>query len=394
MESKLRSLIACMFAAISMLAWMPRTARAEVYFEMNQPTFGFDYYSSTNYTTDSDLMNNFCLPYNNSLWGPAVEQTYSDLHDYFSTSTDYGNGSQYDFSFVGHSITGKFVDLKFGSNTGTQWRGQKCYLYNVTSFNGVQNGAGLIPKGRYRVNGVGMVTGVYTNGGTTVELETCMYIPILTSYVFGERPDGSLYRLSRSNDGWIELDQNYARIIVIQKSVKWEVWPGFVYSGGVAVESYWPQAYSHDLELYRVFRDIEETIEQQTIDIDADIDDQTDTLMDTGGSDTILTSLVDPTEFESKLGFIGQLGQVTSIFQNASSAEMNGYVHFPGIVVLGQTLAPEQDVYIWQGGLSTLANTIRRFTTFCIICIWVNGMKKVLEYQILGETYYGEDNEK
>lgn len=115
---------------------------------------------------------------------------------------------------------------------------------------------------------------------------------------------------------------------------------------------------------------------------------QTDTLMDTTGSDSVLSDLsgggVDG--LTNRLGFISQVIDISgSFFETLRTSARKPSLHFPGVVVQGITLIPEQDVSFNQGGLgSVIDGYIRPFVTGLLCVVWVFGMKHVFELQILG----------
>lgn len=128
--------------------------------------------------------------------------------------------------------------------------------------------------------------------------------------------------------------------------------------------------------------------------IDAEVQGQTDTLMDTTGSDSIVDDLTEGgySGFVQDRGFFGQVGDiVSSTISPITSGTANSVVHFPGITVLGITIAPASDVDIWQGDLVQLRNPVRMVCTFMLIVAWINGMHYLIDVQILGMTPNKED---
>lgn len=130
---------------------------------------------------------------------------------------------------------------------------------------------------------------------------------------------------------------------------------------------------------------ISSTIEQET-------QQQTQELLDTSGSDTVLSSQMGDgvNGFIARLGFIAQIPQmVKDLYDVILNTERNTYVHFPGVVVQGIELIPEQDVNVFQRGLgsSEIAVNLRYFNTIILFIAWFNGMKRLLEHQLLGESY-------
>lgn len=141
--------------------------------------------------------------------------------------------------------------------------------------------------------------------------------------------------------------------------------------------------------IYMVDPIVENTIIEET-------EQQTETLMDTTGSGSILSGLTDGgvQGFNQKLGFLGQIGDVANTFNSSlTNATANSVVQFPGIVVQGITLVPAQGVDLWQNGLNAFEQPVKMAFTFAFVAAWVNGMKRLLDYQILGEPYSGEVQE-
>lgn len=119
---------------------------------------------------------------------------------------------------------------------------------------------------------------------------------------------------------------------------------------------------------------------------------QTEALLDTDGSDSVLSSQMGDgvNGFIARLGFIAQIPQmVKDLYDVILNTERNTYVHFPGVVVQGIELIPEQDVNVFQRGLgsSEIAVNLRYFNTIVLFIAWFNGMKRLLEHQLLGESY-------
>lgn len=133
--------------------------------------------------------------------------------------------------------------------------------------------------------------------------------------------------------------------------------------------------------LYWVDTTVEDTITYET-------ELQTDTMMDTTGSGSVLTDLTSGgvEDFNSKIGLLGQLPQVIERTSNAIlDASESDAVTFPGITVQGITLVQQQQVHLWQNGLSAFKEPVKMACTFMFVVAWVNGMKRVLDVQILGE---------
>ena len=140
------------------------------------------------------------------------------------------------------------------------------------------------------------------------------------------------------------------------------------------------QQYSSDMDYQNMV--ITDTVGQQT-----------QSLKSTTGSGTILSNLTDggTSDFDERIGLLGQLNTVTDTYMSALQSSPDGTVHFPGITVLGRTIVGEADVNVWSNGLSEWREPCRMIVTFGFIACWVNGMKRVLDYQILGQPYDGTD---
>lgn len=142
------------------------------------------------------------------------------------------------------------------------------------------------------------------------------------------------------------------------------------------------KAYCEDSDIINALDSIDNAIEQQT-----------NTLMGTTGSGGILSGLTQggTQTFDSKIGLLGQISDVTDIVTSSFSASTSSTVYFPGISALGYTIIPAQNVNVWQNGLTAWREPCRMICTFGFIVCWVNGMKRVLDYQILGSSYDGTD---
>lgn len=124
---------------------------------------------------------------------------------------------------------------------------------------------------------------------------------------------------------------------------------------------------------------------QQTTALTDATESQTDTLMDTSGSGDVFSDQLSGAEDQLEVGVFGQfdgvLGQFRDLFLTTGYSST---VHFPGIVVQGITLVPEQDVSLWQNGLSQFQTPVRVICTFILFVAWFNGMVWVFQHQILG----------
>ena len=117
------------------------------------------------------------------------------------------------------------------------------------------------------------------------------------------------------------------------------------------------------------------------------INSQTDTLMDTTGSDGIVGAVTQGgvSGLTSRLGFIAQIPTVVSSFlAGISSGTASGGLFFPGVTVLGYTLIPAQDVPVWQNGLAALETPIKAFNTGVLALLFVKGAKHVFHKDLLG----------
>lgn len=117
------------------------------------------------------------------------------------------------------------------------------------------------------------------------------------------------------------------------------------------------------------------------------INNQTSTLMDTSGADSIVSGATagGVSSLVARLGFIGQIPQVVSSFlAPIGSASASDGLFFPGVTVLGYELIPAQMVPVWQNGLAALETPIKAFNTGVLAVLFVKGAKHVLHKDLLG----------
>lgn len=101
---------------------------------------------------------------------------------------------------------------------------------------------------------------------------------------------------------------------------------------------------------------------------------QTNTLMDTNGSEDIVSGLTGGGSdgFVSRFGFVAQtLDIVKSFYQAIVDSQPKYYIDFPGVTVLGYTLIPAQQVYIWQNGLTAIYQPVSYFLHGLMCINWV-----------------------
>lgn len=145
------------------------------------------------------------------------------------------------------------------------------------------------------------------------------------------------------------------------------------------VVTYFPSLYLIDMETEVTIRD-----ETQA---------QTEEMMDTSGSGSIFSGLLDVATdtLENNTGFLGQLASITDTYNSIiADSSGSGLVMFPGVTVLGVQLIEPQNVSLFQGALSQFTEPVRMVWTFIFVTAWINGMKHLWEVQVLGYASDGE----
>lgn len=120
----------------------------------------------------------------------------------------------------------------------------------------------------------------------------------------------------------------------------------------------------------------------------AAINDQTDTFMDTTGSDTVGgDALSQGQQIVQGVDFIQQTGQlVTATFNVFNTASAETGLRFPGLTIMGHTIIQPQDVS-FTGYLGTeLENRIRDAVTLVLFLAWLMGLRSLYHRMFLGEV--------
>lgn len=215
--------------------------------------------------------------------------------------------------------------------------------------------------------------------------------------------------ITRNSDGYFHLPgaiDSFAIVLVMEESLtsssltfsQWD--PEDTYFGVQQVPSCYVSLPDTSLSSLATGQDIANqttsltsSINTQTIalgrSVDSSVSSQTDTLMDTSGSSDILSDQVTAVGDDLQSGVFGQFEGVTDDFLDIlSTRDSTSLVHFPGIVVQGITLVPEQDVYVWANSWGSsfisLRTPVRVICTFVLFCAWFNGMIYIFHHQILG----------
>lgn len=123
--------------------------------------------------------------------------------------------------------------------------------------------------------------------------------------------------------------------------------------------------------------------------IETSTQQQTDTLMNTDGSDSIVSGATSGGEqgLLDKLGFIGTVIQVPlSILDGLTSSE-ESTITFPGISVPlpgGNFVIPETEIDLWAN-FPALETPVRTGCTFVCVLLWLNGCKSLYDRIVHGD---------
>lgn len=130
-------------------------------------------------------------------------------------------------------------------------------------------------------------------------------------------------------------------------------------------------------------------IDNQTEELGAQTQNQTDTLMDTTGSDTLLDGPVqqvnDMYENLDTVRLIGEVGN--QLKESVNTTEEDGTVTFPGLSLMGFTIQ-SQVVDVWDY-LPDLKEETRWATTLVFVILFIHHMFGLID-QIFGLQYYGD----
>lgn len=119
----------------------------------------------------------------------------------------------------------------------------------------------------------------------------------------------------------------------------------------------------------------------------AAINDQTETFMDTTGSDTVGgDALTEGQQIAQNISFVQQTGQfVTGTFDAFANASPSSGLYFPGLTIMGhQIIAPQNVSFLGYLG-TDLENQIKHFVTLVIFLAWINGLRGLYHKIFLGE---------
>lgn len=132
------------------------------------------------------------------------------------------------------------------------------------------------------------------------------------------------------------------------------------------------------------------TINQQTDDISTSMDEQTEKLVSTEGSDSVLDGALSGGEdgLLDRLGFVGTVIQVpVKIFEGLTSAD-DSSIDFPGVSVAlpgGNFEIPAYSLDLWEN-FPALETPVRTGCTFVVVLLWLRGCKSIYERIVHGST--------
>lgn len=192
-------------------------------------------------------------------------------------------------------------------------------------------------------------------------------------YVIGRSTSGEVFVISPSSDGLYRApaDLNGVALSVYIPDLS-------SYSGRKMCIVNTPRLYVMDASNEDVITSIEESTQEQT-----------DTLMNTDGSDSIVSGATSGGEegLLDKLGFIGTVVQVPlSILDGLTSAE-ESTITFPGISVPlpgGNFVIPMTEIDLWEN-FPALETPVRTGCTFVCVLLWLNGCKSLYDRIVHGD---------
>lgn len=119
----------------------------------------------------------------------------------------------------------------------------------------------------------------------------------------------------------------------------------------------------------------------------AAIEEQTDTFMDTTGSDAVGTdAITQGQQIAQNVDFVQQTGQfVTGAFGAFADTDASTGLYFPGLTIQGhQIIAPQNVSFLGYLG-TDIENTIRHAVTLVMFLAWINGLRGIYHKIFLGE---------
>lgn len=119
----------------------------------------------------------------------------------------------------------------------------------------------------------------------------------------------------------------------------------------------------------------------------AAIETQTDTFMDTTGSNTVGPDAVTQgQQIVQGMDFVSQTGSfVTGAFDAIANADASEGLQFPGLTIMGyQIIAPRMVPFLGYLG-AEIENQIKTFVTMVIFIAWLNGIRGIYHKIFLGE---------
>lgn len=117
------------------------------------------------------------------------------------------------------------------------------------------------------------------------------------------------------------------------------------------------------------------------------VNDQTDMLMGTDGSSSVLDDVAGQgQQISQNLNFVQQTGQfVTGAFDAVANSEEVNTVTFPGLSLMGFTIQPA-NVSLTQYISSDLLELIRTGVTMVVFLAWFSGLRAMYHRIFLGQT--------
>lgn len=117
------------------------------------------------------------------------------------------------------------------------------------------------------------------------------------------------------------------------------------------------------------------------------IQNQTDELKSTDGSSGVMSDISGQgQQIAQNVNFVQQTGQfVNGVFSAFSDADASQGLTFPGLVIMGHEILPQQEVSFLGYLGNDLENTIKSAVTMVLFLAWIMGLRSMYHRIFLGE---------
>lgn len=266
------------------------------------------------------------------------------------------NGRFYDYSSNPDKFDSEIrvYNEAFTSPLGLTLSTSKYYSFGIQTYTyGVANS--FLHKGdRVRFVWYSFPILLWSNGSTGITWTSQSVIG--TSVVLKGLYGDNVYDLTVGSDGVITIPANLTYVFV-----------GFKLS---SVGTNNASAMSINTPHLYLLDEVSETIEKETR-------KQTDSLMDTSGSDGIAGSAQSVgNQIQSKLGFVGTLIGIPKTFFEGLSADSDSHLSFPGVKYLDKEIVPAVDIDVWEY-FPGLQAPVRSVCTMVCVLLFFKGIRRL-----------------